>query len=420
MQRSSTVPFGQPNAAKPEECPICLEGLCTNQVSGFMTENSRRACRHFVHWDCAQLLTARNKMECPMCRNRFKFVVRMPDPVTETVNWFGFIDVNGDGRLSKDEVVWALAALFDAEKEDIEHGIGSFWRAWDKDGNDTLELNELNFGRYSTMPQLLDVIKGHRRPRSEIPLFESGEHWYYYWDENRSRSLDFEEVYRAVCLTFNIRPFAGEGEISCQDLRSILLAIWFDFDPDGSGTIDPREFSQSGGLWDFIQANVGTQPRNRQTGGAPQVNAPAPSDPQANPCAHQSYSPLSLIGIPCLSSQSPSHQQQSQGNYHIPLTHFIPQHPSMPPTQQPHSFALNSPQSTQSFQRAPSSEIGPSFMSSPLSTLAPAPPLTYSTHSSQRPPHSQPYTQVGNPSAPPYNPNQSPYPDIQTRRQGTL
>eukprot|EP00923_Selenidium_pygospionis_P017514 GHVN01030823.1.p2 GENE.GHVN01030823.1~~GHVN01030823.1.p2 ORF type:complete len:158 (+),score=47.73 GHVN01030823.1:1623-2096(+) len=152
-----------------------------------------------------------------------------------------------------------------------------------------------------------------------------------------------------------------------------------------------------------------------------QVKAPAPSHPQANPCAHQSYSPLSLSGIPCHSSGSSSHQQQPQGkNYDIPAPHFIPQHPSMAPTQQPHSFALNSPQSTHSFQRAPSSEIGPSFMSSPLSTLAPEPTRTYSTHPSQRPPHSQPYTQVGNPSAPPYNPNQSSYPDIQTRRQGTL
>eukprot|EP01068_Selenidium_serpulae_P007378 Selendium_serpulae@DN4691_c0_g1_i2.p1 len=258
LVRSLTKPFtDQESAAKAEECPICFEPLCTSGVGGYL-RRGKRSCAHFVHLECGKLLLTKPQKACPMCRMEFEVLAPMPDPLSQTQQWFQFIDVDGDGKLAKNEVVWALSALFNADPESIDKGIAEMWTRWDADGNGTVELSELTMGQFQQMPQLLNLIRGHRRPRIPIPHFRDGQHWFYYWDENRNGSLDFEEVYRAVCLTFTIKPFS-EGKDSAMtsiELRSVLLAIWFEFDTNRSGEVDFEEFCQPGGLWDFIKANI--------------------------------------------------------------------------------------------------------------------------------------------------------------------
>ncbi|EER11176.1 hypothetical protein Pmar_PMAR015098 [Perkinsus marinus ATCC 50983] len=64
--------------------------------------------------------------------------------------------------------------------------------------------------------------------------------WYgRYWDEDRNGVLDKEEVTRALIKTFGWQRASLEQNSTA---RMIIDALWSDFDIDGDGTIDSREF----------------------------------------------------------------------------------------------------------------------------------------------------------------------------------
>eukprot|EP00923_Selenidium_pygospionis_P060041 GHVN01105706.1.p1 GENE.GHVN01105706.1~~GHVN01105706.1.p1 ORF type:complete len:284 (-),score=36.73 GHVN01105706.1:52-903(-) len=271
------------NSRVAEECSICFEKLCDGPVAGFFNGN-RRVCVHSVHHSCGQALQ-RSSHSCPVCRQHFNLLQRMPDPMIDTRKWFAFVDLNGDGKLTKDEVVWALSSILDAEKETIRAGIEPLWLSWDRDRSSCLELSELTEAQFSQVPQLLSIIKGHRRARVPIPVFKDARHWFYYWDANRSRSLDFEEVYRALCLTFKISPFRGkDGGVTTDDMRAILTAMWEDIDRDHSGTISEAEFCRPNGLWEMVASNA-LLPKQPD----PTIPEWVPSPTQPTPPTHLTY-----------------------------------------------------------------------------------------------------------------------------------
>lgn len=64
-----------------------------------------------------------------------------------SLGWFRVVDINGDGRLSRQEAVEALKAqlptdvrALDAAVADANHPI---WEQWDKDGSGYIEKSEL-------------------------------------------------------------------------------------------------------------------------------------------------------------------------------------------------------------------------------------------------------------------------------------
>ena len=72
------------------------------------------------------------------------------------------------------------------------------------------------------------------------------------WDEDNSGCLEQDEVVRALMKTLRIT--ADPGRV--QEMRSTVAAIWPIFDPDGSNSIDRREFLMADGLADTILATM--------------------------------------------------------------------------------------------------------------------------------------------------------------------
>ena len=67
-------------------------------------------------------------------------------------------------------------------------------------------------------------------------------HRYDYWDEDRSGSLEQEEVVRALLNTLQLTT----DQERVAEMRSTVAAIWPIFDADGSGSIDRAEFLAPG------------------------------------------------------------------------------------------------------------------------------------------------------------------------------
>lgn len=57
--------------------------------------------------------------------------------------------------------------------------------------------------------------------------------WFSYWDEDNSGTLDKDEVIRAFVKTFG----RAQTPLVLAELRSLIEAMWPEFDPDGSGSI---------------------------------------------------------------------------------------------------------------------------------------------------------------------------------------
>eukprot|EP00922_Rhytidocystis_sp_ex-Travisia-forbesii_P034839 GHVS01051756.1.p1 GENE.GHVS01051756.1~~GHVS01051756.1.p1 ORF type:complete len:119 (+),score=27.39 GHVS01051756.1:189-545(+) len=106
---------------------------------------------------------------------------------------------------------------------------------------------------------LLAYVREHIPPRrsssagiSPPSLQQDKMKWFHYWDDDNNGSLDMEEVLRALvktmCPTVTI-------EKVCE-MRALLLALWDDFDPDKSCSIDSDEFCRVDGLADTVLANL--------------------------------------------------------------------------------------------------------------------------------------------------------------------
>ena len=174
---------------------------------------------------------------------------------TDPEGWFRAVDVDGNGKLSRKEVVEALKAQLRVDNKALDAAIadphGGFWRQWDKDGSGTIEKSEL------LAPQgLAHYVRSTFLKRQDtmlIPDIKRDKNaWYAYWDEDGSGTLEKEEVVRALLKTLNLQSTPAK----VLEMRGTIDAIWPVFDPDGSNSIDKAEFLAAEGLANTIIATV--------------------------------------------------------------------------------------------------------------------------------------------------------------------
>jgi Ca2+-binding EF-hand superfamily protein len=154
------------------------------------------------------------------------------------------VDMNGDGRLSRLEVVECLKAqlpvdgsALDATLADQDHWM---WQQWDSDGSGFIERHELLHPQ-GLAAYVRQAFEKSRRHSDHIPdIAADKEAWYRYWDEDNSGELDKEEVVRALLKTFRM---TSDQERVTQ-MRSTIDAVWPIFDDDGSGACVPTAARQ--------------------------------------------------------------------------------------------------------------------------------------------------------------------------------
>ena len=298
-------------AAEHAECPIIFEPLHAAPVGVFVDDAGRRVSPHFYNLEAAlahlheSSHSSDKQPRCPLTRRCVSRVVRIPDVREDPVGWFSAVDFDGDGRLTKQEVVAALKvqlpldlARLDAAVDDPRSAFSTHWADWDEDCSGTVEIGEIR--RIAAMVQrcydpsapvsatpavsasagTASGTSGLLRGEPPPDIRQSKEDWYRYWDEDCSGTLQKAEVVRALVKTFALSDRScccssggtegggGGGEAAsrgrvanirriARSIRETVSAVWPIFDTDASGSIDREEFLGPGdGLADTIIAQV--------------------------------------------------------------------------------------------------------------------------------------------------------------------
>lgn len=236
------------------ECPICFEPLPSTPVS-VLAMRGRRVCRHFFHERCGEAMkTAAGGMHCPICRETYDGLLRVPDVMRDPHGWFKLVDLDGNGALDATEVSEVLKATLSVDVRRLDQDLPLLLPQWDGNGDGRVEFNEM-MGPHGLFYYVRDAFRATGQAPKDIPDIRSDRReWFRYWDEDGSGALDQEEVIRSFVKTFSL----GSDVAQVQFLREIVGALWSEFDPDNSGEIDMDEFCRPGeGLADMVIANVG-------------------------------------------------------------------------------------------------------------------------------------------------------------------
>ena len=135
------------------ECCICLEPLHTEPLAT-LTRGQRNACPHYLHARCAEELFRSESLtwageatpfhgRCPICREHIDGIARVPTLSEDVDRWFFCVDAEGDGRLSRQQVLDVLVAQFPIDHAKLEEAMPTLWERWDVDGSGYISKAEL-------------------------------------------------------------------------------------------------------------------------------------------------------------------------------------------------------------------------------------------------------------------------------------
>ena len=239
-------------AVQHAECPICYDELHVRPPAVFVGRNNKRTCSHFLHLDCAQSLLANGRDTCPICRKKYAKVVKVPDFQANPKEWFKCVDADGNGKLSKYEVLEVLQAILPIDHRKLEQNVDALWSRWDKDGSGDIDERELCDPNTGLLAYVRSNYKKNGVVNEPALTMSTREQWFYFWDEDNSGCLSKEEIFRALAKTFKI----STALYKVQEMKDVLDAVWAVFDTDGSGEIDMTEFLQPDGLGESLVASL--------------------------------------------------------------------------------------------------------------------------------------------------------------------
>lgn len=231
------------------ECPVCFDELHSAPCAVFHA-GGKRVCRHFLHEACARSLPTQH---CPMCRAPWMEVVGVPSLSVDPEGWFRCVDVEGDGKLSKEQVSDVLLTQFPLDVAKFEAAMEKLWKRWDSDGSGYITQDEF----YLPSTGLLAFVRAEllREPQqaARVPDIERERNqWFDYFDEEGRGSLSKESVVRGLIKTYNLAYDLAQ----VSQMRALVEAIWAVFDTDGTGRVTRDEFLKPGdGLADAIIAS---------------------------------------------------------------------------------------------------------------------------------------------------------------------
>lgn len=186
-------------AVEHAECCICFDALC-EQSTSVLTHRGRRTCGHFFHSSCCESFASGHHggSTCPICRADFDGLLKVPSIEVDPEGWFKAVDVDGNGRLSQEEVREVLKAQLSVDWRKLEEQLPMLWRQWDRDGDGTIDRHEMiAMARYmkERLPRTADA---------PVASIESDKHaWFAYFDEDHSGTLEKVRTRQSMLLNFD-------------------------------------------------------------------------------------------------------------------------------------------------------------------------------------------------------------------------
>ncbi|KAJ9471404.1 hypothetical protein DIPPA_05239 [Diplonema papillatum] len=246
------------------ECCICFDPLPGSVVAVLMDKKRRaRVCNHYFHFECIKLMhpyvtrgygldmeverSSTGDMQCPLCRQQFHGICRMPDPGQDTKRWLKLVDVDRSGYLTKAEVKEVVRSICEVSDDDVAELLGSRWKEWDPSDSGRVKLSRT----LGLLEYVHEKLGSTMRETIGCPhITEDKLGWFVYWDQSGSGDLTKKEVVRALVKTF---------ENVCRDKRdmdvqAMVDSAWPLFDTNGSNSVTKAEFLARDGLADTIIA----------------------------------------------------------------------------------------------------------------------------------------------------------------------
>jgi len=248
------------------ECSICFTPLPSERVSVLQEKvyKAKRACRHYFHEECIQLLIKSTPApyNCPLCRQSFETIALLPDVRLDSRGWFHAVDANNTGELTKAEVIDALSATLPVDPELLSNQLnGELWDQWDpaKTGMITLEAFEnpsrglLQFVLYS-LPSLRGDSTSAGSSMGAVPdVVTCREGWFRYWDECREQALPFTPMLRSLVRTWRLDGAKEDAKL----LRTVLTQVWEEFGLKDQATVTLALFCEKpDGLCEALLAGL--------------------------------------------------------------------------------------------------------------------------------------------------------------------
>merc|ERR1712232_219775 len=190
---------------------------------------------------------------CPCCRADFDGRLDVPHVEADAKAWFKVVDFDNDGGLNQVELLEVLKATVETDVARLERDMPTMFPTFDPNGDGKIEYGEM-MGPHGLFYHVRRMYRKSRPTQKFIPDIKvDKEAWFRYWDEDGSGTLDREEILRSLVKTFNLSANLEQ----LQALRGVLDALWYLFDPNGSGDIDMAEFcKRETGLADTLILNL--------------------------------------------------------------------------------------------------------------------------------------------------------------------
>lgn len=236
------------------ECAVCFEDL-SSETCAIFKKGSRRVCAHLLHHRCALELPHRS---CPYCRAEFEEATCLPTLDADPEGWFRCADVEGDGRLSKQQVLQLLLCQFPLDAQKFEASMEQLWPTFDLDGSGYINRAQFFAPSHGLLPYakehldtLIRTAPADESAGGPIPcIIKDRNGWFDHFDEAGVGSLDQEELVRALIKTNHLATDLAQ----VREVRELVSAVWGLF-ADGTMPITRETFLRPGeGLADAIIA----------------------------------------------------------------------------------------------------------------------------------------------------------------------
>ena len=242
------------------ECAVCFDSLYTQPCAFFQrrAENCagkvQRVCPHLMHELCAYSLPQKT---CPLCRAAYDNVAIMPSIEEDPDGWFSAVDMKGEGKLSRQQLVDSFVSAFPLNVKSAEGALNAEWTRWDpmesgyvtKDAIFDPRRGLLGFVRN----QLLNPRSSDATGTPEIATARL--QWFNHFDEEGMGALSQEAVVRGLIKTYGLKTDLAR----LREMRARVLAIWPLFEDSASGLVSKEVFLRPGdGLADTIIASKNT------------------------------------------------------------------------------------------------------------------------------------------------------------------